>query len=105
MADMNINEVQSSIDKVTSSMKNLVTLQMAQLTKSSAEYASHIDDAADKFKNLVGLFDLCLFNFYYRFWVITAFYCFALIYFSASVSISSMESKRFSFNAASIKLL
>lgn len=55
MADMNINEVQSSIDKVTSSMKNLVTLQMAQLTKSSAEYASHIDDAADKFKKLFDL--------------------------------------------------
>lgn len=55
MADININEVQSSIDKVTSSMKNLVALQMAQLTKSSAEYASHIDDAADKFKKLFDL--------------------------------------------------
>ena len=49
------NEVKSSIDKLSSSMKNLVALQMAQLTKSSAEYASNIDDASSSFKKLFDL--------------------------------------------------
>lgn len=49
------NEVKASFDKMTSSMKNLVALQMAQLTKSSAEYASNIDDATNKFKKLFDL--------------------------------------------------
>ena len=49
------NSVKSSIDQLSSNMKRLVTIQLAQLSKDSAEYADNMDSAYNTQKKLFDL--------------------------------------------------
>lgn len=49
------NDVQSSIDKLSTNMKRLVAIQMTQLVKDSSAYADNIESAYSSYKKIIDL--------------------------------------------------